>query len=750
MKNKLTIALAGNPNSGKTTVFNALTGSKQVVGNWPGVTVELLEGYFQKDDLQVQVVDLPGIYSLAATSEDERVARDFILSGKADIVVQVIDSSNLQRNMYLTTQILELEIPLILVLNMMDLLKASKMELEIEHFAKHLDCPVLEMTASKKAGVNDLKEQIIKSARELHVSSTHIMYDSVVENAVKRLQPLVKPHASEMDTALRWLTLRILEDETVREKVDDQALLSKVDEEVKHIEHHTGDPIDVVMADGRHGFVKGLVRDTLHKHSANLRDLTDSIDKFVLNRYLGIPLFLLVMMGVFYLTMNIGAPFIDFFDGFTGTIFVDGFRVILESLKFPVWLITLLADGLGGGIQTVSTFIPPIFFIFLALSILEDSGYMARAAFVMDRFMRTIGLPGKAFIPMLMGFGCNVPAIMATRTLENNRDRILTIIMNPFMSCGARLPVYSIFIAAFFSHNAGLILFAIYMTGVTLAILSGLLFKSTILKGEISTFVMELPPYHIPTWNGIMQHTWLRLKSFILRAGQIIVIIVLILSFLNSIGTDGSFGNNDSDKSVVTWLAKQITPVFHPMGIKNDNYPATVGLISGVFAKEAVIGSLDALYSQQDVEERSIMESEEEEKFNFWHGIAEAFMAIPQGFGFIDTDEDADNSNELSGLVKKGFDGDRYAGFAFILFVLIYAPCVAVIGAIYRETSLGWAAFVVTYLTVLAWIVSTIYYQIATFITHPGSSMMWIAIAVLIFVIFYIFLRLKPSKFQSR
>jgi len=743
MTNNLTIGIVGNPNSGKTTVFNALTKSRQVVGNWPGVTVELKEGFYKYGDHQVKVIDLPGIYSLSATSEDERVARDYILSHQADLIIQVVDASNLQRNLYLATLILEMQVPLVIVLNMMDILEANKQHLELEHFQNHLDCPVIELVASKNKGIDNLINQIELTAQSRKVSTTKVHYDSIVEIAVKELLPLTVPFASKYQVSNRWLALRSLEDEQIANKYTENKLDKQIAEQVQRIEHHTGDPIDVVMADGRHGFVKGLVRDTLHRKASNLRDLTDTIDKFVLNRYLGIPFFLIVMMMVFYLTMNVGAPFIDFFDRFTGTIFVDGFRFILEALSFPAWLITLLADGLGGGIQTVSTFIPPIFFIFLSLSILEDSGYMSRAAFVMDKFMLTIGLPGKAFIPMLVGFGCNVPAIMATRTLENNRDRILTIIMNPFMSCGARLPVYSIFIAAFFSERAGFMLFSIYLTGVILAVLSGLLFKSTILKGEISTFVMELPSYHIPTINGIMMHTWLRLKSFILRAGQVIIIIVLILSFLNSIGTDGSFGNQNSEKSVITYIAKQITPIFRPMGIQNNNYPATVGLIAGIFAKEAVIGSLAALYGQQK-------EESPPEEFNFWQGIADAFISIPAGFGIIKEETINQDKNELIGLVQKGFKGDKIAGFAFLLFVLIYAPCVAVIGVIYRETNLGWAAFVVTYLTILAWIVATLYYQINTFILHPVSSSMWIAISIVAFMLFYIALKLKPSKFLKK
>jgi ferrous iron transport protein B len=748
MTNNLTIAIAGNPNSGKTTVFNALTKSRQVVGNWPGVTVELKEGTYQFGDHQVKVIDLPGIYSLSATSEDERVARDYILSHQADLVVQVVDASNLQRNLYLATQILEMQVPLVMVLNMMDILEANKQHLEIKHFQEHFDCPIITIVASKNKGIDNLLTQIEETAKSRHISSTKVHYDSIVEMAVKELSPQTNPFAEKYKVANRWLALRVLEDEGIATQYTEGKLDKEIVEQIHRIEHHTGDPIDVVMADGRHGFVKGLVRDTLHRKSTNLRDLTDTIDKFVLNRYLGIPFFLTVMMMVFYLTMNVGSPFIDFFDKLMGTIFVDGFRYILEALALPAWLITLLADGLGGGVQTVSTFIPPIFFIFLSLSILEDSGYMSRAAFVMDKFMLTIGLPGKAFIPMLVGFGCNVPAIMATRTLENNRDRILTIIMNPFMSCGARLPVYSIFVAAFFSERAGFTLFSIYLIGVILAVLSGLLFKSTILKGEISTFVMELPPYHIPTINGIMMHTWLRLKSFIIRAGQVIIIIVLVLSFLNSIGTDGSFGNQDSEKSIVTYIAKKITPVFSPMGIQKDNYPATVGLISGVFAKEAVIGSLSALYGQQDhQQEEAVSDSE---PFDFWQGITDAFIAIPAGFGIIKEEAVNEDKNELIGLVQKGFKGDRAAGFAFLLFVLIYAPCVAVIGVIYKETNLGWATFVVTYLTMLAWIVATLYYQINTFILHPAQSGMWIGISLAAFMIFYIVLKFQPSKFMKK
>lgn len=367
---------------------------------------------------------------------------------------------------------------------------------------------------------------------------------------------------------------------------------------------------------------------------------------------------------------------------------------------------------------------------------------MARAAFIMDRFMRVIGLPGKAFIPMLVGFGCTVPAIMATRTLENNRDRMLAILMNPFMSCGARLPVYTLLISAFFSKTAGLIMFSIYFSGIVLAVISGFLFKSTILKGQVATFVMELPTYHIPTFNGVMLHTWNKLKSFMIKAGKVILLIVVLVSFINSIGTDGSFGNNDSSNSVLTWIGKKTTPIFKPMGISEDNWPATVGLFTGIFAKEAVIGTMDALYSQRDPNWSS--EPSLDEDFSFWTGIKDAFIAIPAGFGWIESDEE-EESSALVGYVQQGFNNDKFAAYAYLLFILIYAPCVAAIGAIYRETNLNWTIFAVAYLTVLAWIIATLFYQITSFTAHPLISTMWIIVSIAIFLVFYISLKYKKK-----
>ncbi|MEA2012612.1 MAG: Fe(2+) transporter permease subunit FeoB, partial [Verrucomicrobiota bacterium] len=638
---KFTIALAGNPNSGKTTLFNDLTGSKQRIGNWPGVTVEHTAGEYLHEGSSFDLIDLPGIYSFTAYSLDEKVSREFILNEKPDLVINIVDATNLERNLYLTTQLLEMKVPVVVALNMMDMAKKQNIKIEVKHLAKHLDCPVVPIVASQKKGIPELKNLINKAVKEKHTSSAHIEYDELVEQSIKEIQPKAKTFAESAKVDPRWLTIKLFEEDELAKSITSDSLAYSISAESAKIEKYTGDETDLVIADGRYGFIHGLAKDVIARNSKLNKTITDSIDKIILNRVLGLPVFLFIMYMMFVITMNAGGPFIDFFDILCGTIFVDGLRTLLESWGLSEFLIALLADGLGGGIQTVATFIPPIGLIFLCISILEDSGYMARAAFVMDRLLRMIGLPGKAFIPMLVGLGCNVPGIMATRTLENNRDRLLSILINPFISCGARLPIYALFAAVFFRESAALMLFGLYFTGITMAVLSGLLFGKTILQGETSTFVMELPPYHIPTINGILFHTWNRLKSFILRAGKVILVTVVILSFLNSMGTDGSFGNQDGQKSVLSSISKSITPIFKPMGLTDKNWPATVGLFTGLFAKEAVVGTLNSLYGQIALNETKAAKSPNEPatpepKFDFWGGIADAFKAIPAGYeGFF-------------------------------------------------------------------------------------------------------------------
>jgi ferrous iron transport protein B len=658
-----------------------------------------------------------------------------------------------------------MKVPIVVALNMTDLAAKRKIKIEIEHLSRHLDCPVIPVVASRNKGIDELKNVIDRESLNRSIPETKVAYDSVLEKAIHIIQDKVRQIAEENDVDSRWLALKLLEDdEYAIELCGDSVPRDSLKSEIERVEKHVGDDMDIIMADGRYGFIHGLAKDVVHRSSEIRKNISDRIDMVILNRILGIPIFLGVMYMMFVITIHVGAPFIDFFDGLTGTVFVDGFRVLLEIFKLPEILITFLSDGIGGGIQTVATFIPPIFLIFFCLSLLEDSGYMARAAFVMDRSLRMIGLPGKAFIPMLVGFGCNVPAIMATRTLENNRDRILAIMMNPFMSCGARLPVYTLFVAAFFPRNGGPVLFSLYMVGILLAVGTGFLFKRTILQGETSTFVMELPPYHLPTFKGIMYHTIYRLKSFILRAGRVIIMVVVVLSFLGSIGTDGSFGNQDSENSVLSAISKTIAPVFYPMGLTSDNWPAAVGLFTGIFAKEAVVGTLDTLYSGMNTRESG---SEVEEPFDFWAGIAESFAAIPNGFSDfggalrdpvgVEISDDLSNTEEAAEeieietstltAIQEHFNG-KVGAYAYLLFILIYAPCVAAIATIYRETNFRWAMFSTIYLSILAWVVSTLFYQIGTFTDNPAGSAMWISIAVGILGLIYVSLKLISRRMK--
>ena len=754
----LRMAIAGNPNCGKTTVFNALTGSRQQVGNWPGVTVERVTGQYSHCDAVIEVTDLPGIYSFSALSPDEEVARRHILFDTPDVVVNVVDASNLERNLYLTTQLLEMDVPVVVALNMMDMAQQRGIRIEIEHLARHLGCPVIPIVASKKRGIDELRDAVCRISKTHDRPGIRVAYEKDIEKILQSMEASLGDVALSRKVSPRWLAVKLLEKDELAEQLlgADRALLPDLAEQLKKVERMVGEDADMIIADGRYGFIHGLARDVTAGSDALRKSFSDAVDRVVLNKVLGFPVFFVVMYLVFALTINVGGPFIDFFDRLCGTLFVDGFGHLLAAVNTPGWLIAILADGLGGGIQTVSTFIPPIFFIFLSLSFLEDSGYMSRAAFVMDHFLRRIGLPGKAFIPMLVGFGCNVPGIMATRTLESRRDRILAIMMNPFMSCGARLPVYTLFAAAFFPQRGGILIFGIYMIGIALAVLTGLLFKKTILRGEVSSFVMELPPYHLPTFSGVMFHTWHRLKSFLVKAGKIILLLVTVLGFLNSMGTDGSFGNSDSRNSILSSVSRTVTPVFRPMGIEDDNWPATVGLFTGIFAKEAVVGTLDAIYGQIDAAAELTATGEE---FDFGAGIAGAFAAIPAGFeGFFDGLKDplglagamgevdeADTSSYATMIDHFGENGTK-AAFAYLLFILIYAPCVAALAAIYREIGLRWMLLAVSYLTVLAWVTATAFYQLSTFTLHPAGSAFWLAACAVILAVIYTGLRIAGRR----
>ncbi len=748
----LTIALGGNPNCGKSALFNRLTGIRQKTGNWPGVTVDRKEGRFSLDGEEVAVIDLPGIYSLDASSLDEQVTRDFLLSHEASLIVNIVDAANLERNLYFTVQLREMGLPMVIAINMMDVARKRGIELNLEHLSEHLGCPVVPIVATTGEGIDELKRQIRSVAAEAHSAGFHVTHEETVEQAISDLQPALAGKCAKADS--RWIALKLLEGDPHAEFLAGEEVWPQVRQWQETIRKRAGDDADIYIADARYSHAHTLAQHVIRERGKVGRTVTDRIDRLVLSRIFGVPLFLLVMYLMFMFTINFGGAFIDFFDILAGAIFVDGLGGWLRAMGVPEWLAVLLADGAGGGVRVVATFIPIIACLYLFLSILEDSGYMARAAFVMDRFMRAIGLPGKAFVPMIVGFGCNVPAVMATRTLENERERKLTTLMNPFMSCGARLPVYVLFAAAFFPSNGQNLVFALYLIGIAVAVLTGLIVGRTLLSGSSTGFMMELPPYHLPTLKGVALRTWDRVKLFVRDAGKVIILMVMALNMLNSIGTDGSFGNQESDQSVLSAFGQTVTPAFSPMGIKDDNWPAIVGIFTGVLAKEAVVGTLDSIYAQIAVEESGVTEAQG--PLGFWSALEEAAATIPENLAGVsdllldplglDTGEIADPQAAaeqqsvnagIFGAMASRFDGQAGA-FAYLLFILLYFPCVATVGAIARETGGRWAAFVAAWTTGVAYTTATLFYQVATFERHPGNATAWILFfGLLAFAVIY-------------
>jgi ferrous iron transport protein B len=741
-----TVGVVGNPNCGKTTLFNALTGAKQHVGNWPGVTVEKKTGEYAFEGKTIELVDLPGTYSLEASDDqvslDEKVARDFVAAREADLIVNIVDASSIERHLYLTSQLIEMRTPMILVLNMMDAVKQRGIKIDIAYLSERLGCPVVPIVASTKQGIGALKKAINQAAVSKPIPDLSIDYAPALERAIAELAPQLADAAAQHHCDLRWLSVRLLEDDTLAQKIAGPSVVETVKALQRRVEQEADDEIDILAADARYGFVNELTQAAVCKQHEVSRHTSEKIDSIVLNRFLGIPIFLLVMYAMFMFTINIGSAFVDFFDQAAAALLVDGLSLVLTDWGLPEWLTVLITQGIGGGIQVVATFIPIVGFLFLFLSALEDSGYMARAAFVMDRFMRMIGLPGKSFVPMIVGFGCNVPAIMATRTLENPRDRILTNLMNPFMSCGARLPVYALFASAFFPVNGQNLVFGLYLMGIGVAVMTGLIMRHTLFKGESSPFIMELPVYHLPTLHGMLIRTWDRLKSFLFNAGKVIVPMVLVLNFLNALGTDGSFGRENSDQSVLSEIGRSLTPAFEPMGIKNDNWPATVGIFTGVLAKEAVVGTLNALYSQMNATASTTTEAD---AFNLKDALQAALLTIPENLAGVANNvldplglniETASGELEVEtgayAAMRHSFDGQTGA-FAYLLFILLYAPCVAATAAIYRETNRGWTVFVLLWTTGLAYMTATIFYQVMTFRGHPIDSLAWIGGLIILF-----------------
>lgn len=664
MNHPIRIALAGNPNIGKTTLLNALTGSNYSVGNWAGVTVEKKEGTFIYNSHPITIVDLPGTYSLSAYSLDEKVARDYIINEQPDVIINIVDASNLERNLYLTMQLLELGKPLVLALNMMD--EASKRGLVINHckLSEELGTAVVPIVASKKQGMDDLLDQVIKSVHS--PSSKNIDYGQEIEYLIKKLIEYLRPLNNLGDIPPRWLALKILEDdETVLSLLPQskQEILKEIIN-IKDKEYLMN--LSSEVANKKYSHIANIISKAVTIPTLPSTTPTTKIDAVLTHKYLGLPIFALIMFSVFYFTFDlVGNTLQGYLE--TGLDSLASFvSVSLQNIGIATWLHSLIVDGIMGGVFGIISFLPNIACLFIALTILEDSGYMARVAFIMDRLMRQIGLSGKAIIPMLLGFGCNVPAIMGTRTLENENDRLTAILINPFMSCSARLPIYTLFAAAFFPGKESIVIFSLYILGIVVAIIMGLIFKKTIFKSTGVPFIMELPPYRLPRIGSALLQVWEKIKGFLIKAGTVIfaasAILWLILGFNFS-------GPAPMDESIGAMIGKIIAPIFTPLGF--GNWEASLSLLSGIVAKEIVVSNMSIIY-----------------------GLGEGATSVAF-------------ASALGGTFT------ALSAYAFMTFTLLYVPCVATVGIIKRETnSWKWMWFSIIYQLIVAWSVSFIIYNI--------------------------------------
>ncbi len=738
------IALVGNPNCGKTTLFNALTGAHQHVGNWPGVTVEKKTGYFKHAQQRYAVVDLPGTYALHLTQEndpmDQQIAQQFVLKRSANLIVNIVDASSLERSLYLTTQLLDAQVPMVVALNMTDVADQQGIHVDPLQLAKALGCPVIPLVASSGEGLDRLHDAMSSTLRNPKPAGLKLHLGDKLESAIAAVLHAIN-HTGKPGGRLN--ATAILESDAALLASFPAATQDKLQTIVVQTQRQHGSALSDELITARYHWINGVCDKVVHSEQRTERTITDYLDAVFLNRWLAFPLFLGVMYLMFMLTINLGGVFTDFFDTVGRVLFVEAPTRLFTAVGLPGWLIALLADGAGGGMQLVASFIPVIGALFLFQTFLEDSGYMARSAFVLDRLMRVVGLPGKSFVPLIVGFGCNVPSIMATRSLDSPQDRLLTTIMAPFMSCGARLTVYVLFATVFFQHNAQNVVFGLYLIGIVLAVLSGFIIRRhMILSHEITPFIMELPNYHIPTLRGLLIHTWHRLRGFILRAGKAIVLVVIVLNFVNSIGVDGSYGNENTQNSVLSVIGKTITPVFTPMGVERDNWPATVGIFSGIFAKEVVVGTLDELYGNLASEGAVAAAA----STSLWDQLVEGAQTVPgnlQGLNDLWGDplgvnmagDLSDQANAAAAqdvrvdtlaLMATLFAGP-VAAFSYILFVLLYMPCVATLGVIYKEMGGFWAFFSASWNTLIAYCVAVICFQAGTFSAHPQNSLLWIA-----------------------
>lgn len=717
-------ALVGNPNCGKTTIFNALTGLNQKVGNWSGVTVDKKTGHFSSNNQKVEIVDIPGIYSLSVSDDnsiDEQIAYSFIVKEKPSAIINVVDASNLNRSLYLTMQLIELGLPVILAVNMIDVANKKGTIIHFDKLAKMLGCKVLPISAAKNIGIKELKQTLAETPKTPDFNLNEY-YPNEVFSLKENINSLRKNDIGNL-----WLATELMDNRDI------QISQEISPEELQALKENINVDNKIDIAKLRYKAVADIIEQNTESKKVSSINFTKILDAICMNKYLGVPIFLFMMYLMFLFSITLGGAVQPLFDDLSHAIFVDGLAYYSNMIGLPVSVTGILANGLGTGINTVLGFIPQIGFLFIFLSILEDSGYMSRAAFVMDKFMQSIGLSGKAFVPLIVGFGCNVASIMAARTLETRKDRLMTLMMSPFMSCGARLAIFSVFASAFFPHNGATVIFLLYLAGIAGAIVTGYIIKFTFLKGDTAPFILDIPNYHRPSFKTVMIYSWNRLKSFLIRAGKVIVPVAIIVGSLNSI----SFNNT----TALEYSAKKITPILNPMGITDDNWPATVGLITGTLAKEVVVGTLNTIYTQDDSD--GIPSS-----FSLTDSIKESWSTTIDNIKAIDlatlmnpieaSKADASMDKGAMGNMVTKF-GSMSAAFAYLLFVLLYIPCISVVGAMVRESTRGWAILSVLWSASIAYVSAVVVYQLANIIDHPTSSIINICIAM-VYILGIVFL----------
>jgi ferrous iron transport protein B len=722
-KRVITVAVAGNPNAGKSTLINAITGSRLHVGNWPGVTVEKKEASFEFEGRTIRLVDLPGTYSLSPYTQEEIIARDYLVHEKPDLVINVVDATNLERNLYLTMQLLELGLPVVMALNIFDEAEAKGYRIDIKGIEQMLGVTVVPTAATKNRGTKELLEAALRTAG---ATASHrpkqLSYGEDIEKAVDGVAAALQEKHPVLANKypLRWLACKLMEGDAEVAKEVNIGQGDLEGEALSHLRRAHGEDIEALMADARYALASGLTREVLQKPELRKAEITEKIDRIVLNRFLGIPIFLAAMWLMFKLTFDLSSPFGDWLDGMIAGPFRRWVEAGLGLVGAPDWTVSLALDGVIAGVGFVLVFVPVIFAMMFFITFLEGSGYMARAAFVMDRAMHAIGLHGKSFIPMLLGFGCNVPGIYATRTLENQRDKALTALLLPLMSCGARLPVYVLFAGVFFGTAAGSVIWSLYVMGILLAIVMGVIFKKTLFRGEAPMFIMELPPYRMPTLKSLLIHTWEKGKHFLIKAGTYILAVSVFVWFL----LNTPWGVESKRDSYLGQTGALIAPIFEPLGF--GNWEASSSLITGLIAKEIVVGTMGEIYApgtEEAAEEGpapTLGEDLKEIVVSFGGAFKDAGANVVSTFGVSSlAAEDEEGISPLKTAVGGAFT--PLSAYAFMVFVLLYMPCVVVAIAMRQEFgSWKWFGVAFVYQMALAWTVALVIYQGGTFLGIGG------------------------------